>query len=441
MSTQPNDPVIEITRSILTEAAQRPWLAALLMRRKPDWLTRLAHLAQRVRDLPRHTRRALRRKLASGLAAAALLLALAGTPTVYAAGIAVDGTNCTLTEAINSANNDNALGNGCANGSGADIITLSVDVGLTAALPNISTAITIQGNNHTISRASGALRILFVTAAGNLTLNQATISGGTATGSSGGGIRNLGTLTVNNSTLSGNSATNGGGIYNSKYANLTVTNSTLSGNSATSSGGGIYNYSTATIVNSTISGNSATNGGGIRNYSHGTNIGTVTVRNSIVAQQTSGVDCFNEGGGSFTSQGYNIESATTCNFTQGTDQRSVTSGSLNMQALANNGSNPHPFTHALGAGSVAIDKIPIGTNGCASTNTDERGAKRAGGGTQGGSACDIGAYEVSDQTPTAVTLRDLTAATQAAPGIIGAALASFAALGAVWIGRRRLKVR
>ncbi|MBP7689828.1 MAG: hypothetical protein KA765_18065, partial [Thermoflexales bacterium] len=200
--------------------------------------------------------------------------------------------------------------------------------------------------------------------------------------------------------------------------------------------------------NSTISSNDAASGGGIYNYSFDTTLGTVTVQNSIVAQQTSGVDCLNQGGGSITSQGYSIESTTSCGFTNGVNgnQQNVTSGALNLQALANNGSQPHPFTHALGTDSVAIDKIPIdnGLNntGCGTTiTTDERGAQRAGGTTHGGDLCDVGAYEVSDQTPLAVTLNDLTATANTSPGLIGAVGAALAALGAWVIRQRRVAAR
>jgi hypothetical protein len=43
--------------------------------------------------------------------------------------------------------------------------------------------------------------------------------------------------------------------------------------------------------------------------------------------------------------------------------------------------------------------------------------------------------------PNVVAMRDLTATANAAPGVIGALGAAFAALGALWAGRRRLKVR
>ena len=532
------DPALEIARSILTEAAQRPWLAALLMRRRPAWLTRLLQLAQWVRNLPHHTRRVLRRKLAYGLAAATLLLALAGTPTVYAgtitvdsgaAGVVIDG-KCSLAEAIINANDDAALSPDCAAGSGADTITLPVSdtlsyataLGFNAALPNITSPITIEGRGSTIRRAGAGtdFRILNIQYYDvNVTLNQVTISGGNVTsfGGNGGGIANYragtltvtnstisgntagagaggianyggGTLIVLNSTVSGNTANHGGGIFSNGTGTLTVQNSTISGNTATSNdGGGIDNGSgTLAVQNSTIVSNTATasNGGGINNGGGGTltvqnstivsnttanhgggifnsgietvenstlsgntatfggggiaDIGGVTsVQNSIVAGQTSGDDCYNAG--VISSSGYNIESGTSCGFDPSIvtgDQWNVDNSSLKLLPLANNGGPT--WTQALGNGSVAIEKIPAASCG---TPTDQRGYARPGNRNQPTNKCEIGAWEAQLADPTAITLRDLTATANTSSGVIGAAFAALAALGALLIGRRRLKIR
>ena len=183
---------------------------------------------------------------------------------------------------------------------------------------------------------------------------------------------------------------------------------------------------------------SANTGSGIRNLLGGANI-----QNSIVALQVSGQDCM----GTITSQGYNIDSDGSCSFTSTGDQSSVSSGSLNLDStLANNGSKLHPYTLKLNAGSVAIDQIPTGTNGCASTiTTDERGAVRAAGTNRGGSLCDVGAYEVSSETPTAVTLKDLSAASQPAqlPGflVLSIIVLLMVGLGGRCFARRVLKFR
>jgi hypothetical protein len=105
-----------------------------------------------------------------------------------------------------------------------------------------------------------------------------------------------------------------------------------------------------------------------------------------------------------TSLGYNIESATSCNFTQASDLQNVSSANLALQPLANNGGPTQ--TQALGLTSVAVDRIPVDSleaNGCGTTvTTDQRGLPRASGATAGGPRCDVGAFEV--QVPLAVTL-------------------------------------
>jgi len=219
---------------------------------------------------------------------------------------------------------------------------------------------------------------------GTMTIKNSTVSGNKAVPlctfcySFGGGVANDGTLTITNSTITGNSATNGrgsgGGIYNN--AVLAVNNSTITANSARS-GGGIVGGHTLTISNSTISGNSATSGGGIE--------GIATLKNSIVANNTSGGNC----GGTMTSKGYNLSSDGTCNFTN--------TGDLNntdpmLGSLQNNGGPTQ--TMALPSGSPAVDAA--NPSGCTDAGghllkTDQRGKPRPD--TEDTSGCDIGAYE------------------------------------------------
>ncbi len=80
------------------------------------------------------------------------LLLLLAAHSVHAADIAVN-SSCSLANAITSSNTDTATG-GCTAGSGVDTISLSGDITLSAALPQITTAVTINGNSHTINGAS-----------------------------------------------------------------------------------------------------------------------------------------------------------------------------------------------------------------------------------------------------------------------------------------------
>jgi hypothetical protein len=104
---------------------------------------------------------------------------------------------------------------------------------------------------------------------------------------------------------------------------------------------------------------------------------TATVANSLIDGRC--------GTGDITSNGYNIESpGNTCGFDQGTDQVNVSLDDLKLGPLQDNGGPT--MTHALGAGSAAIDHIP--TVDC-EVDEDQRGVSRP-----QGDACDVGAFEL-----------------------------------------------
>ncbi len=119
---------------------------------------------------------------------------------------------------------------------------------------------------------------------GNLSLQEVTVSGNTAT-FEGGGIYNLdGTLNITGSTLANNSAGSFGGAIASRKSNTSATvfldNVTLSDNSAADIGGALFGQtSTVSILRSTIAGNTAVNSGGGMDLSSG----SLSIGNSIVA--------------------------------------------------------------------------------------------------------------------------------------------------------------
>ena len=208
-----------------------------------------------------------------------------------------DDAECTLREAITSANTDTAFG-GCVTGSGDDVINIGVTgtVNLTAALPDLSSNIEIVGpgaDQFTVTRPDTAEHFRIFTVTGDttvVTISGMTISNGNTLGlddSRGGGISNVdnGTLTITDSIISGNKAEDDGAIRN--LGTLEVSNSTLSGNTSNGTAGGIYNDNgaTATVSDSTFSGNSAPNGGGIFNSG-----GTLEVNNSTFSGNRSTVD-------------------------------------------------------------------------------------------------------------------------------------------------------
>jgi CSLREA domain-containing protein len=208
---------------------------------------------------------------------------------------------------------------------------------------------------------------------GAATVTNSSFSGNSTDDGMGGGIFNFGgTLSVSNCTFSQNSAESfGGGIDNlsptddQEGSTVTVTNSTFSGNSASDAGGGLDNEGggTATVINCTFSGNSAPAGGGILNDE------TLTISNSVLANNTSGSNC----GGSLTNGGYNISDDNSCGFGSSHGLNGVTIGDnvsdahIALGALAGNGGPTE--TMALGAGSYAIDAVPFPN--CPAT--DQRG--------------------------------------------------------------------
>lgn len=213
---------------------------------------------------------------------------------------------------------------------------------------------------------------------GTLTIADSSVSGN-ANGADfdgiGAGIHNTGTVTVNNSTVAGNrdyGVRGSGGIYNAGGF-ATLTNSTVSGNDF-GGAGSVFNDGTLAIANSTVS-------GGADGDADVGNEGTATMLNRLID---------GDGGGEITTIGHNIESpGDTCGLdTNKGDLVNVGADDLKLGPLLDNGGPSE--THALGAGSVAIDRIPaeecVDADGEALT-TDQRGEPRD-------SVCDVGAFEV-----------------------------------------------
>jgi hypothetical protein len=270
-------------------------------------------------------------------------------------------------------------------------------------LPLINKELTIEGNNATITRATGQtpnFRIFDVAAATKLTIDRLTLSNGSLNGAHGGAVlvKSAAKLTVTNSTLSGNvatiggaiasdgpvfvagstlvgnSSTNvGGAIFIGASGLLDVSNSTFTGNFTSLAGGAIHNSATtATVASSTVSGNTATiDGGAIFNG----RTGSLTVQNSVLAGNSGG-NC-----GTVipvTDGGHNISwPDTTCPGINA-DPR--------LGPLASNGGPTQ--TLALLPTSPAIDALPRVGAGCPAT--DQRGISRP-----QGPNCDIGAFELT----------------------------------------------
>ena len=267
---------------------------------------------------------------------------------------------------------------------------------------------TLTGNSASISNATndnggGAI----YEDGSNPSISSSSVSGNrlmisTATdGNGGGGIYNNGgplgitstTVASNSATLTGTTGFNGGGgIFNNGHSgpvvNVTLSDNSLSAPSGTDVGGGGYydNSSGGTFTNVTVTANQSNQpGGGIFNGV------TLALKSSIVAGNSAAAGNANcDGPMSNVSAGNNLEDTTptTCGFTKPTDLVGTPAG---LGPLADNGGPGQ--THALLAGSPAIDHIPAAQ--CTDQQTtpqpltiDERGVPRSLDGS-----CDIGAYE------------------------------------------------
>jgi len=177
-------------------------------------------------------------------------------PTVQAADIDLSDS-CSLADAITAANTDAAVG-GCPVGDGADTISLSGDITLDAALPHITSEITIEGGGYTIS-GNNRFRI-FAVNGGMLMVNSLTMTNGKADW--GGAVVNVnkGTVSINNCELNHSEAVEGGAIGNDGTFN--IVDSVLSVNSAVV-GGAIHNIGgTLNITGGSIDNNTSEDYGG-----------------------------------------------------------------------------------------------------------------------------------------------------------------------------------
>jgi hypothetical protein len=262
-----------------------------------------------------------------------------------------------------------------------------------------------SGDDEDFEAGGGAIYAL----GGTLSITDSTLSGNSSPEGGGGGIRVNGedssaNTTITGSTLSGNSATVAGAIYNDGWggsATMTISNSTISGNSATGEGGGgIINdggghgNGSLTIASCTIAGNTANLGGGIVTAAtDGGGTSAVTLSNTILQAGSAGANLTKyQGGGTFTSQGYNLCSD------NGAGALTAATDHINTDAkLGSLSDNSGPTqTMALLAGSPAIDA------GATDLTVDQRGVPRP-----QGSADDIGAFEsavVDTTAPVSVSI-------------------------------------
>jgi CSLREA domain-containing protein len=221
---------------------------------------------------------------------AAFLCALLAAPGAGAATIPVTTTAdvsandglCSLREAVSSASVDQAFGDGCVNGSGADTITVpaghyTLTAGASGSLGvGKETAIVGAGASQTTIDGNGSERVFDISSGSTVLLSGMTITNGKApngsnagaAGGFGGGVENFGTLTIENCVVAKNRA--GNGASGAVAVGATGPSGADGGVGGTGSGGqggfggaggGIYSLGALTVINSRVIENSAGDGG------------------------------------------------------------------------------------------------------------------------------------------------------------------------------------
>ena len=318
------------------------------------------------------TRRATGGKVTALLACA--LLCFGALPAAHAATINVD-SGCTLAQAITSANTDSApTGSTCEDGSGADTISLSANVSLSADLTSVSSNITVSGGGYTIDGAD-TYHMFYVLDTGTLTVSNVTLANSKAnnrTSFNGGAVyTSKGTVTVTNSRITSSTSTNGGGLYVDSTGTATISNSTFDNNAASASGAGgglvFANGATATVSHVTLYNNSGALGSTL--YLHITN--NVKLRNTIISDSDTNLDC-EFASSTFSENVGNLIDDNTCSPASSDDPKLGTlTGSPGYYPIASDSA-------AVGLGNDTV---------CAAFSTDQAGSSRA------STSCDAGAVE------------------------------------------------
>ncbi|HSO26899.1 MAG TPA: CSLREA domain-containing protein, partial [Anaerolineales bacterium] len=192
--------------------------------------------------------------------------------------VLADDGDCTLREAIQAANLDEAVG-GCPAGAGADTIVLPAgvytlsragtyeDANQTGDL-DILAGLTILGAGQDITTVDGGQidRVFHILLPGTRVQMEAlSITGGAAPEEDelgGGGVLSWGNLTLTAMKFTANSGARGGGARNSE-GYLLVNDSLFTQNDAFFEGGGLYSDGEMTVHNTLVTANTSPRGAGV----------------------------------------------------------------------------------------------------------------------------------------------------------------------------------
>ena len=336
------------------------------------------------------------------------------------------GSNCSLRQAIASANDNTAYGD-CKNGLSSLTDTIDIPAGtydLSVGQLLISSNMNLvgAGARSTILNGGNGQRVFEITGASEVEIGGVTIQGGTETESSGtdnagvgggiwldsnsslilrdstitgneadisgGGIASDGSLEIIRSTIENNNTPGyGGGIDDHGGQSLSIYTSTIMGNTAQGDGGGLDIGGPATLTNATVANNEAAyftatgSGGGIALF--GALPGTaVSLTNTLLAGNTElrnpGTLVPDNCSVGVSSNGYNLADDSSCDLTATGDMQNT-----DPQLGPVDTSGPEDVLPLL-AGSPAIDAA----DDMLCPDRDEILTHRP-----QGAHCDIGAYE------------------------------------------------
>ena len=310
-------------------------------------------------------------------------LSLFAAQVSLAATIVVDGSTCTLAQAITAANQPTSCGTSSYAGStGADTITFNASYTSTitpGAEIAVTSDITIVGGGREIS-GNNSHRVFHVRS-GHLRLDRLEINRGVIGSAGSGGailVDSGAALTVTNSRFALNRSDDAGGAIASS-GTLTISNSSLTSNTASPTGGGAIAITggSATITHVTMYSNTA----GGANPTGGellitSSAARVSLRNSILGDDNSSSnDCGLTNNATLAQNIGNVIENGDAGCTTASNRRTIgISGSRGSPEAPTIDAN----SHANGAGDNAI---------CKAYPTDQTGIRRP------ATACDAGAAE------------------------------------------------
>ncbi|HUA03857.1 MAG TPA: choice-of-anchor Q domain-containing protein [Solirubrobacteraceae bacterium] len=335
-------------------------------------------------------------------------------------GVFVNGGALSVTSSTISGNTVTITGTSGSDNGGGGVYSASGVVAITGSDVSNNTlqiASTMDGDNGGggIYSAGGAILLSADTIDGNtftLQSDNGGDNGGAGVYSAGGDVDVFASsISGNTGNVTSNFPDNGGGAVWDDGRTSTYYDSTLSANSMTvagpgagagsnNGGGAILTFADATFSDVTIAANSTNQRGGAI-----ANDNAVVLKNTILADNSaaSGADC--GGTGTFTSDGFNLESADTCGLRNTGD---LVNTEPQLGPLQNDGGLTP--TQALAAGSPAVDAGSCTDAFGSPVSIDQRGIARP---QPAGGNCDIGAYEL---VPAGATSPPPPSAPAATPG-------------------------